>query len=476
MHVRIIGRRAERQELARIERSRKSELVCVYGRRRVGKTYLVEQTFRDQFAFRATGVEGGNTRQQLRSFHQRLCECGDANRTIPKDWFEAFSRLFEVLSWEGVRRSAHGKRVVFLDEFPWFATKRSDFLMAFGEFWNRCGTIDGDLVVIICGSATSWIIGNIIENAGSLYDRVTSQIYLEPFSLRVTDEFFADREFGWSRGQIAECHMVFGGLPYFLELLDEDDSLRQNIDRLCLSPHAMLRGESKKLLESTLKKSPVYDQMLALLAKRRYGMRRQACFEELGLARGTFERAVKELVRCGYVREYKDPSKRRNPIYLQLVDPFLLFHYRFLSSDSDVTSWGDFLQEEGAYANWRGAAFEMLCLRHTPQIKQALGIAGVKTVEYPWTSERVAGGAQVDLVIERSDGITNLCEMKFTDAPFAIDANYEAQLLNKVAVYAQETGTRQAIKLVLVCASGMTGVAHAERISRVITLDDLFAS
>lgn len=474
--MRIIGRRAELQELTRVERSRKSELVCVYGRRRVGKTFLVEQTFRGCFAFRATGVEGGNTRQQLRSFNQRLREQGDTIRTIPKDWFEAFSRLANVLSQDGVHRSAHGKRIVFLDEFPWFATPRSDFLMAFGEFWNSCGTIDGDLVVIICGSATSWIIGNIIENTGSLYDRVTSQIHLEPFSLRVTEEFFADREFAWSRKQIAECYMVFGGLPYFLELLDGDDSLRQNIDRLCLSPHALLRGESKKLLEATLKKSPIYDQVLALLAKRRYGMRRQACFEELGLARGSFERAVKELVRCGYVREYKDPSKKRNPTYLQLVDPFLLFHYRFLlDNHPEVLSWGDFSQEAGSVANWRGAAFEVLCLGHTLQIKQALGIAGVKTTEYPWTSEKTIGGAQVDLVIERADGITNLCEMKFTDAPFSIDANYEVRLLDKMAVYAKEAQTKQPIRLVLVSASGMADAAHTEHISRVVTLDDLFA-
>lgn len=472
--MRVIGRQAERQELARLERSRKSELVCVYGRRRVGKTFLVEQTFRECFAFRATGVEGGNTRQQLRSFNQRLREQGDEIRTIPKDWFEAFSRLSGVLSRGDVRRSPHGKRIVFLDEFPWFATARSDFLMAFGEFWNRCGTVDGDLVVIICGSATSWIIGNIIENTGSLYDRVTSQIHLEPFSLRLCEEFFIDSGFGWSRKQIAECYMVFGGLPYFLELLDGDDSLRQNIDRLCLAPHALLRGESKKLLEATLKKSPIYNQVLTLLAKHKHGMKRRACIEELGLSRGTFERAVKELVRCGYVREYKDPSKWRNPTYLQLVDPFLLFHYRFLSNDKGVASWEEFSREEGAYANWRGAAFEILCVHHVPQIKQALGIAGVRTSEYPWTSERVGGGAQVDLVIERSDGIANLCEMKFTDAPFTIDASYEANLLNKVAVYSDETGTKLAPKLVLVSAAGMSGVTHAEHIARVITLDDLF--
>ena len=475
VRMRVVGRQRELRELARVERSKKSELVCVYGRRRVGKTYLVEQTFREFFAFRATGVEGGNMRQQLRSFHQRLRECGDTVRATPKDWFEAFSRLTVVLERDDVRRSSHGKRIVFLDEFPWFATPRSDFLMAFGEFWNRYGTIDGDLVVIICGSATSWIIGNIIENTGSLYDRVTSQIHLEPFSLRVCEEFFVDRGFGWSRRQIAESYMVFGGLPYFLELLDADGSLRENIDRLCLAPHALLRGESKKLLEATLKKSPVYDRILGLLASHAHGMRKQSCFEELGIAKGTFERATKELARCGYIREYKDESKRRNPIYLQLVDPFLLFHYRFLSKGATLEQWDEFVHEEGRHGNWRGGAFELLCLHHVGQIKQALGISGVRTREYPWVSERTAGGAQIDLVIERADGITNLCEMKYTNAPFGITAGYELSLLNKLRVYQEETGTTQALKMVMVLTAGVAGVAHTEHVSRVITLDDLFA-
>ncbi len=347
--------------------------------------------------------------------------------------------------------------------------------MAFGEFWNRCGTVDGDLVVIICGSATSWIIGNIIENTGSLYNRVTSQIHLDPFPLRLCEEFSRDREFGWSRQQIALCHMVFGGLPYFLELLDGDDSLRQNIDRLCFAPHALLRGESKKLLEATLKKSPAYESILSLLASRRYGISRQACFERLDIPAGTFERAVKDLVRCAYVRQFKDQSKPRNPLCLQLIDPFLLFHYRFLSGSHDFENWDDFQRDGGRYANWRGAAFEVLCLTHAEQMRQALGIAGVKTREYPWVSARQTGGAQIDLVIERADGITNLCEMKFTDTPVVLTADYEAKLLHKVDVFREETGSRQAIKLVMVCASGLAGSGHAEHVSRVLTLDDLFA-
>lgn len=473
--VRIISRKAEKRELERCERSGKSELVCVYGRRRVGKTYLVEQTFANYVAFRATGVEGGNTRQQLKSFNQRLQECGDAVRTIPRDWFEAFSRLEAVLSAESTMRSPHGKRIVFLDEFPWFATAKSDFLMALGEFWNRCGTAGNDFLFIICGSATSWIIGNILENTGSLYNRVTCQVHLDPFCLRETEEFLADRGFGWSRRQIAECQMVFGGLPFFLDLLDGNESLGSNIDRLCFAPHALLRHESKKLLEATLKKSPPYEEIIDLLAQRRHGMRKQECLDALSVSKGTFERSVDNLVKCGYVWEYKNPRLHRKPLYLQLVDPFLLFHFRFLSKDFDrARNWSDFVSDEGRFSDWRGNAFEVLCLSHVAQIKAALGIAGVRTESFPWTSDRKKGGAQIDLVIERDDGITNICEMKYTDKPLPISPDYEAALLNKTAVFREETETDRALKIVMIASEGIAGTAHTEHIARQLTLDDLF--
>ena len=474
--MRVISRREEIKELNRCERSEKSELVCVYGRRRVGKTFLVEQTFAGCFAFRATGVESGNTRIQLKSFYQRLRACGDTIRTIPKNWFEAFSRLETVLSAPGVKFSPHGKRILFLDEFPWFATPRSDFLMAFGEFWNRCGTEGGNYMIIICGSATSWIIGNVLENTGSLYNRVTCQLFLKPFTLKETEKLLADREFGWSRRQIALCQMVFGGLPYFLDLLNGNESLSRNIDRLCFEPHALLRNESTRLLEATLRKSPVYGKLLGLLSTRKYGMDKQDCFIKSGIPAGTFTRAVEDLKKCGYLYEYKDRYTKKAPLRLMLSDPFLLFHYHFLTGGSKnaVVSFSSFSEDTGRYTDWRGHAFEILCLSHEPQIKNALGISGVRTSCFPWISTRKNGGAQIDLVIERADGITDLCEMKFTDTPFAVSAEYERNLLHKIEVFREETSTKHALKLVLVSAEGIEGTAHTEHIAETITLEDLF--
>lgn len=471
----VIGRKEEKDELIRCAQSKKPELVCVYGRRRVGKTFLVEQCFSSAFAFRATGLEKGNMRAQLKSFHLRLAQYGGVSKTIPKDWFEAFSQLEQLLRSRNATRSIYGKKIVFLDEFPWFATPRSDFLAAFGEFWNRFGASQADLMLIICGSATSWIISNIVESTGSLYDRVTSQIILHPFSLRETELFFESRGFDWNRQLIAECQMIFGGLPYFLDLLNANESLRWNVDHLCFQDGALLQSETKRLLETTLKSSPVYGQILELLSKHTYGLEKELCLDKLHIPRATFFRSVDDLKKCGYVSEYKSENYGK-PLRLQLIDPFLLFHYRFLSDISaqpDVR-FSDFQEEDGRYANWRGHAFETLCLYHAEQIRKALGISGVRTRIFPWVSSQQAGGAQIDLVIERADKLTNLCEIKFTDHPFSMHAQDDEGLYRKAKVFREETKTTNALKWVLITANGIRGTAYTERISKILTLDDLF--
>ncbi|MCR5102951.1 MAG: hypothetical protein K6B68_00610 [Eubacterium sp.] len=473
--MKIISRREEKKELEYSEKSKKSELICVYGRRRVGKTFLVEQTFRE-FAFRAVGLEKGTVKQQLKAFGQRLIEYGDDIKSAPKDWFEAFSRLDKVLSLDSVRRSPNGKKIVFLDEFPWFATKRSDFLVAFEDFWNRRGTIDGDIVFIICGSATSWIIKNVIKNTGNMFQRVTRKICIEPFTLAETEAFFKDRGFDWSREQITQCQMIFGGLPFFFDLMNTSHSLNQNINRLLFNKDALYRDETKRLLEATLSESPVYGQILSKLAFAKFGIKKSKLQKEIGAANGTYGRAIQDLVDCGYIIEYKKKYEEYNPLYVQLMDSFLLFHYQYLSKEKQIDSYEDLISDIGRYDNWRGQAFEILCFNNTHSIKSALGISGVKTECYPWYNSEDPRNerAQIDMVIERADKITNLCEIKYTNNPFEVDASYEQQLIRKRDIFKNKTGTLQALKIVMISAKGLSGTAYTSYISDTITLDDFF--
>ena len=473
--MKIISRKREKKELEYSERSKKSELICIYGRRRVGKTFLVEQTFRE-FAFRAVGLEKGTAKQQLRSFGQRLIDHGDEIKTTPKDWFEAFSRLDKVISGPLARRSPNGKKIIFFDEFPWFASKRSDFLVAFEDFWNRRGTLDGDIVCIICGSATSWIIKNVIKNTGNMFHRVTKKICVEPFTLAETEAFFKDREFDWPREQIAECQMIFGGLPFFFDLMNTSQSLSQNINRLLFNKDALYRDETNKLLEATLSESPIYGQILSKIAFAKYGIKKFKLRDEIGATNGTYSRAIQDLVDCGYIIEYKKNYEAYNSLYVQLIDPFLLFHYHYLSKEKQIDSYEDLISDVGRYDNWRGQAFELLCFSNTNSIKSALGISGVKTECYPWynSEDNKNERAQIDMVIERADRITDLCEMKYTNKPFEVDASYEQQLIRKRDIYREKTGTSQALKIVMISAHGLSGTAYTSYISDTITLNDLF--
>lgn len=470
----MIGRRAEQADLEEWCSSRKAELVCVYGRRRVGKTYLVESTFRNCFAFAATGSEDKRMRVQLRVFYEALREYGDQGRAIPRDWFEAFGRLRGLLELPDVIRSEGGRRVVFLDEFPWFATKRSDFLVAFANFWNSWASKQDELCVIICGSATSWIIKNLFENTGSLYDRVTRQMYLPPFNLRETEQMADALGLGWGRDALMRCYMVFGGLPYYLDMLDRRKSLAQNIDSLCLGVRAPLRREVPHLMEATLGDSELHRSILRELAVRRAGMHRATLDERLGTSgNGSLNRALDDLEKCGYLRRYRNPYERNRPFIYQLIDPFLLFSFNFLEG-REAQSWGEFERTPG-YFVWRGLAFETLCLAHIPQIKRAMGIGAVRTSEFPWASGASSPGVQVDLVVERADGVTNLCEMKYTDEEFVVDASYERELRRKREAFARETGTRNAVHTTLVCANGLKRNTHSWDVTNVVTGDDLFS-
>ena len=470
----MIGRKKELDDLAEYCRSGKAELICVYGRRRVGKTYLVENAFGGSFAFSATGSEDKRVRTQLKVFHSALREFGCRERAMPADWFEAFRRLRDVLELDGVVRSREGRRVVFLDEFPWFATKRSDFLFAFADFWNRWASKRDDVAVIVCGSATSWIIKNLFENTGSLYNRVTRQIYVAPFTLHEVEQMAESLRLGWSRDAILQCYMVFGGLPYYINMLDRRKSLPQNIDALCLDVHAPLRREVPHLMEATLGESPLHRAVLRALSESKAGIRRKDLAAKLsGGNSGTLKRALDDLEKCGYIRKYKNRYEKHRPTVYQLIDPFLLFSFHFIEGKEE-TSWQSFSGTPAYYA-WRGNAFEIACLCHIQQLKHAIGISAVRTECFPWTSSQGGRGAQVDLVIERADKVTNLCEMKYTDCEFSIDRDYEESLRRKKQVFQSESGTGNAVLLTLVSAHGLKGNAHSWDIAATVTADDLFA-
>ena len=470
----MIGRTNEINELTRLYESDESEFVAVYGRRRVGKTYLIRETFADRFAFHHTGLPNATKRQQLVHFKESLAAVGFCG-TTPRNWISAFQALRDVLAKCTLRR-----KVVFIDELPWMDSAKSDFLMALETFWNEWASARKDIVLIVCGSAAAWMVKNLFRNRGGLHNRVTARICLQPFTLGECEAFAAERGLGMSRSDIAECYMAFGGIPYYWRYLARGLSLAQNIDRICFAVDAPLKREFEELYASLFKDASYYKKVVAALAKKKIGMTRLELLGALDIvATGKLTEVLETLEVSGFIRSYRSfGAKKKNTIY-QLIDPFSLFHFRFLENpSSDEHFWASTVASS-AQAAWKGLAFERLCLLHLTQIRQALGVGSIHVEVYGWSfrgDETYPDGVQIDLVIDRADNVINICEMKYSANTYAIDKAYDRMLARKMATFAGVTGTRKAVHLTFVSANGLLKNQYSSRVQSEVSLPDLFNS
>ena len=467
----MIGRIEEIKALRAAYNSEHSEFVAVYGRRRIGKTFLVNEVFNYSFAFHASGAEGASRRMQLSAFREALIRQGHAECPRLASWVEAFSQLEAFLGG-----MPSGKKVVFLDELPWFDTPCSGFLKAFELFWNGWATSRKDILLVICGSATPWIVNKILSSRGGLHNRVTRQIRLSPFTLGECEAYADYLHLDFDRSQILECYMVFGGVAYYWSLLQEGQSAAQNIDRLCFTLGGELTGEFKRLYASVFKRADKHIKVVEALGARKSGMSREEIVSAVGLKdSGKLSRILEELEESGFIRIYSPLGRvKRGSIY-QLVDAFTLFHLTFMRGRPMARS-GRWIEGVGSGERlaWEGVAFERVCMWHEREIRAALGIAGVSANICAWRSARKSGGAQIDLLIDRKDGVINVCEVKFAMGEFSIGAKYASALENKLSVLKEETQTEKSLHLTLITVSGVKRNDYSYLVHSQIRLDDLF--
>lgn len=472
----MVGRKQEIELLEQAYHSGRSEFIAIYGRRRIGKTFLVRKLFADKFAFTYSGMPNVSTRVQLHNFYKELQAQGYKTQSAPKNWTDAFYMLREL-----VASKPEGKKVIFLDELPWMDGRQSSFLPAFENFWNAWASARNDIFLIICGSATSWIVKKILHNRGGLHNRLTNQICLKPFNMKECEDYVKEMDLPLDRQQVIEGYMVFGGIPFYWSLLERNRSLTQNIDILFFGRNAKLKDEFQELYMSLFAKPEVYVEIIKALGTKKAGMTRD---EIIGSAKlesgGKLTAYLEDLENCGFIRRYQAiGSKTKNSLY-QLIDNFTLFYFKFMEGrkNTDANYWSK-IQTAPIYHNWSGLAFERICLLHSEQIKKALGISGVITNEYSWrtAANDEHPGAQIDLLIDRSDKVINLCEIKYSDNPYTIDKKYMDNLRNKVALFRQITKTRKGIALTMITSSGLVKNSYSmNNIHSQVTADDLFVN
>lgn len=453
--------------------SERSEFVVVYGRRRIGKTFLVRRFFKDNYAFSFVGKHEMGREQQLAEFAKELMRYSHST-FVPqlKNWTEAFDALQRLLETYDIP----GKKVVFFDEMPWMDTPKSDFVSALENFWNGWANMRDDIVLVACGSATSWMVDKLLHNQGGLFNRITQKLYLRPFKLSEMEQYLDEKHFGWNRYQIAQCYMILGGIPFYLTLLNPKLSLLSNIDELFFADaHAMLRTEYNELYSTLFKRPDNYLAVIRMLTERKEGFTRKEISEKTKLGGAALSKILSDLEQCDFIFSYARYGNAKNNAIYRIKDFYTLFYYKYVNGidTKDSLRWTH-LSSTPQVSSWQGFSFELLCLLHLDEIKKALGIDRILNDASAWRSKQPGQNTQIDLVIERADHNINLCEMKFSSGMYAIDKGYEQKLRERMSIFLAETMTRCSTRITLVTTYGVLQNKHSGIVNDEVVLDDLF--
>lgn len=470
----MVGRKKELQQIQIITESSKSEFLAVYGRRRVGKTFLIREFFEYKFDFQISGLANATTTQQLFNFHVSfLRQSSISFENQPNNWLEAFQRLIDYLESIG----GVSKKTIFFDEMPWFDTKNSDFVMGLEHFWNSWASNRKDILLIACGSAASWMINELINNTGGLHNRVTQKMKIEPFCLQETEELLKRKNCVLDRYQIVQLYMALGGIPYYLDAIRPDLSATQNIQNLFFEQSSLLRNEFSNLYRSLFRKHKTYETIVEALSTKTQGLQRGEIIVLSKVASGgTLTRVLKDLEESGFISSYISlDGKAKNTIY-RLSDFYTSFYFKFIKDNKyrGENVWVNLL-DNPAHRTWQGFTFEQVCMSHTSQIKKALGISGIQSSDSSWKGNYGEKSAQIDLLIDRRDQVINVCEVKFSLGKYTIDKDYAEKLREKITIFKEATQTKKSVFLTMITTYSIEKNQYsASLLQNEIVLDDLF--
>ena len=471
----LIGRQLELAELQRALDSKRSEFVILYGRRRVGKTFLVRCFCKDTYSFHFVGAHKQPLQAQLTNFREALLRC-NPDVDIPEltNWHEAFRQLANYLE-----QCQEARKVVFFDEMPWIDTQKSDFVSELEYFWSSWVQNRDDIVFIACGSATTWMKEKLEDNQGGLHNRITHRIYLRPFYLSECKQYLLSHGFSWDDYQILQFYMIFGGVPYYMSLLRPQLSLVENVDALIFRRGGELSDEFKELYNALFKKADKYIRIVQLLATKREGFTKTQISDETGYSGGGLTKILENLERCDFIVSYAQYGNKTKQTLYRLCDFYTLFYFSYVKDNrsKDEQYWLHHFQDRSV-ESWEGFTFEEVCLRHLPHIKRGLGISGMATEASSWRfvpgKNDTRKGAQVDLVISRADKMIHLCEMKFSATPYTIKKEYAERLSKRKQLFMEENNISRGVVLTFVTPYGLKEGLHTSLVHSSLSAKELF--
>lgn len=480
----IVGRKHEVAILDEVYSTIRAQFLAVYGRRRIGKTFLVHHYFNDKGVyFELNGVSGATVKTQLTNFQNAFADTFYHSKLqeLPDSWLGAMRQL--KLEIEKIKDDK--KVIIFLDEIPWLASAKSGFLEALDHFWNSFLSHRNNSILVICGSAAAWMIKNIIYDTGGLYGRLSREIQLQPYDLTETRKYLEQFHVELTPKQIVELFFATGGVAKYLNYIKPGLSSAQIINQVCFSKDGYLFTEFSKLYRSLFSNYENHIAIVRTLAQHPYGLARDQVLSKAGLSTGgSVTSNLEELCLSGFV--LKAPIfNEKNKYLFRLIDPYSLFYLKWIEPARKITLENideDYWQKiygTAQWYSWAGCSFENICLKHIHQIKVALGISGVHTESSTWrhVGDKSIGskGAQIDLVIDRADQCINLCEIKFTDKEFVMTKEYAEKLNEKKAIFREATKTNKALFTTLITPYGaIENNYYHEAVQKQMTLDELY--
>jgi AAA+ ATPase superfamily predicted ATPase len=485
----IIGRKREIGIFKKILASEQAEFLAVYGRRRVGKTFLIQQCSKDAgFYFECTGIKDGKLQAQLENFIEVFAKRFYPGLTLqrPKSWKEAFQLLTDQ-----VEKMPQLKLIIFFDELPWLASRRSEFMETLDHFWNTKWVHFSNLKLITCGSAASWMLNNLINAKGGLHNRITRSILLEPFTLEETKEFLESKNVSLSNNHILSLYLIMGGIPYYLNHIDRSKSISQNINEICFKKDGLLYGEFPRLFKSLFEAAELNLQIVKEIAKHRYGISFTSLVENMGKkAGGRFKERLEELEATGFIQGFLPYGKNKRGHFYKVIDEYTFFYLRWIEElvsgkilPKGIDYW-EKIRKSPAWFSFAGYAFESVCYKHTDKIIEALNLSGIGCFVSHWqhrakrankANMEIGQGAEIDLLLDRSDDAITICEIKYTSSPFVIDKTVAKNLMQKTEVFQKQTKTPKQLFIAIITAVGLTeNIWTKELAVDSVSLDDLF--
>ncbi len=469
----LIGRTDEQAIFATAMKSLKSEMIAVIGRRRVGKTFLIRKYFEKDIVFEFTGVYKGTLAEHKSRFAKAYSKYFNKETSKLKNWFDIFDNIEEAVG----KINRKKKKVIFLDELPWMGGSNSQFIKALSSFWNTWASKREDIVLVISGSSTSWMVKKIFDDKGGLHNRTTQRMHLKPFTLKETAQFLKYKNCNLEKTAIADIYMALGGIPFYLEYIEPNESVAQIIDKLFFRKTASLKSEFAELFNSQFEKAELYINIVTLLAKHHYGLKRYQLLKLIKLdSGGNFTKSLDDLEKAGFITAYIPYGNKAKEKNYKLTDLFTLFYLKYVGGNNTANQWKKIVSTQ-QWKIWSGFAFENLCMNHTNLIEKALKIDGINTNISSWShiGNDEMHGAQIDLLIDRDDKVINLCELKYYDNKLILTKDMVQKMRDKIASFKYFTGTNKTIFPTIICPYGVQQNKYStEFVQSIVELNALF--